>query len=92
MKSIQTIIVRLLLFFYLSSSYLSATHTHKDTIETNSHCKICIIVKNINSGDLPNTQIDNLTYAYSYEPIIFKIQKTTKTILKGFHSNAPPLS
>ncbi|SFV62404.1 hypothetical protein MNB_SV-12-931 [hydrothermal vent metagenome] len=92
MKLIQTIVVRLLLLFYLSSSYLSATHIHKDTIGTNSHCKVCIIVKNLNSGDLPNTQIDNLSCSYNYEPIIFEIQKTIKNILKGFNSNAPPLS
>ena len=92
MKSIQNIVIKLLLFFYLSSSYLSATHIHKDSIEANSHCKVCIIVKNINSGDLPNIQINNFACLYSYEPITFKLQKITKNILKGFNSNAPPLS
>ncbi|SFV56004.1 hypothetical protein MNB_SV-14-371 [hydrothermal vent metagenome] len=92
MKSIQTIVIKLLLFFYLSSSYLSATHIHNNATETNSHCKVCIIVKNINSGDLPNTQFDTFACSYTYEPILFELQKITKSILKGFNSNAPPLS
>ena len=91
MKSIQIIVIRLLLFFYLSSSYLSATHIHNDALETHSNCKVCIVAKNLNSGDFPNSQFDTLTYTYYYEPIIFDIKKTTKSILKGFNANAPPL-
>lgn len=92
MKSIQIIVVRLLLFFYLSSSYLSATHIHNDAIETHGDCKVCIVVKNLHSGNFPNTQLDNLTCAYNYEPIVYKTQKTTRDILKGFNANAPPFS
>ena len=92
MKSIQIIVVRLLLFFYLSSSYLSATHIHNDALETHSDCKVCIVVKNLHSGDFPNTQLINLTCAYNYEPIVFETQKTTRDILKGFNANAPPFS
>jgi hypothetical protein len=92
MKYMNLMIVRLLLFFYLSSSYLSATHIHNNAIETHSDCKVCIVVKNLHSGDFPNTQLDNLTCAYDYEPIIFEIQKSTKNILKGFNANAPPFS
>ena len=92
MKSINLIIVRLLLFFYLSSSYLSATHIHNDAIETHSDCKVCIVVKNLHSGDFPNTQQNNVACTYDYEPILFDIQKGTQNILKGFNANAPPFS
>ena len=71
---------------------MSATHIHNDAIETHSHCKVCIVVKNLHSGDFPNTQPINLTCAYDYEPIVFKTQKITRDILKGFNPNAPPLS
>ena len=92
MKSINLMIVRLLLFFYLSSSYLSATHIHNDAIEGHSDCKVCIVVKNLNSGDFPNAQFDNVASIYFYEPIIFEVKETTKSILKGFNANAPPLN
>ena len=92
MKSIQIMITRFLLVFYLSSSYLSATHIHHDTLEVHGDCKVCIVVKNLNSGDVPNTQPNNLTCIYCYEPIAIKIAKVKRSILKGFNANAPPLS
>ena len=89
MRPIQ-IITRLLLFFYLTSSYLSATHIHNDAVESHGDCKVCIVVKNLNSGDTPTLVIDNSACSNCYEPIAFQIEKTTKTILKGFNANAPP--
>ena len=92
MKQLKILIVRFLLFFYLSSSYLSATHIHYDALESHSDCKVCIVVKNINSGDVPNIEIEHLDLLYGYESIGYKLEKTNNIILKGFNANAPPLS
>jgi len=91
-KQLQILIVRCLLLFYLSSSYLSSVHFHDNTLNSNSECKICIIVKNLSSGDTPTNQLYDLAYDGCYEPIVFYIKSVQKTILKGFNANAPPLS
>jgi len=92
LKSVQSIIIRFILLFYLTSAYLSATHIHTDAIESHNDCKICIVVKNINSGDIPNSEPETLDYLFNYEPIVYHIKENKKTILKGFNANAPPLS
>ena len=90
MKSIQTIVINLLLFFYLTSSYLSATHIHNDALEQHGDCKICIVVKNLNSGDIPPAQLGNFDSNYSDEQIVLEQHQTTYQRLKGFNANAPP--
>ena len=92
MKQLKIFIVRCLLFFYLSSSYLSATHFHNKTFNSNSECKICIIVKNLNSGDGLAIEPDSLFYIFNYKAIFFTIKRVQQNILKGFNANAPPLS
>ena len=92
MKQLKILIVRCLLFFYLSSSYLSAIHFHNKTFNPNSECKICIIVKNLNSGDGSAIASDSLFYIFNYEAIFFKIKRVQENILKGFNANAPPIS
>lgn len=90
MKLFSAMIIRLLLLFYLTSAFLSATHIHNDELEHND-CKICIIAKNINSADAPSlatfTQehFDLFDFMTSHE-ILFSYE-----ILKGFNANAPPL-
>jgi len=91
-KQFKIVFVRCLLLFYLSSSYLSATHIHTDALKSNSDCKVCIVVKNLNSGDVPTVLVDNLTCAYCYEPIAFKLENRKRILLKGFNANAPPRS
>ena len=88
----KIIFIRLLLFFYLSSAYLGATHIHNDALESSTDCKVCIVVKNLNSGDVLDTQIDTLVCNNCYEIIFFKVERVKRDILKGFHANAPPLS
>jgi len=91
-KQLKILIVRFLLFFYLTSSYLSAIHIHNNALKSNSECKVCIVVKNLSSGDTPTNQLYNLACDGCYEPIVFYIKSVQKTILKGFNANAPPLS
>jgi hypothetical protein len=90
MKSIQTIIVRFLLFFYLTSTYLSATHIHKNSLEYNSDCKIGIVVKKLNSGDAPAIEFNTIHTLNDYIIPLFNQQPTTKIVLKGFNAQAPP--
>ena len=90
MKQFKTLLIRCLFFFYLTSSYLSATHIHNDALGSHGDCKVCIVVKNLNNGDTPTLQWDNILCDNCYEPIAFILEKTQKTILKGFNANAPP--
>jgi len=91
-KQLQSLLVRCLLLFYLGSSYLSVNHFHKDPIKAGVDCKVCIIVKNLQSGDTPSLEPDTLISSYHDEPIVLTVKKATKRVLKGFNSNAPPLS
>jgi hypothetical protein len=86
----KLIIVQVVLFFYLSSSYLSATHIHKNSLEHNSDCKICIVVKKLNSGDAPAIEFNTIHTLNDYITPLFNQQPTTKIVLKGFNAQAPP--
>ena len=90
LKHIRVAIVRLLLFFYLTSSYLSAIHIHSDALEQPNECKVCLVVKNLHSGDASTVSLDNLGCWYCYEPLIFENFYTSPYLLKGFNANAPP--
>lgn len=90
MKLINRFIVRLLLFFYLTSSYLSATHIHNDALEHHADCKVCIVVKNLHGNNIPNLDLECLICDYYNEIISFETPLINITILKGFNANAPP--
>jgi len=90
MKSMYIIIIRLLLFFYLTSSYLSATHIHKNIAQQHSDCKVCIVVKNLHAPDIPNSDIYCISDNF-YEKIEFHQLLVTTISLKGFNSHAPPI-
>jgi len=91
MKHLQKNIIRLLLLFYLTSSYLSATHIHHETTLSDVDCKVCIMVKNINSGDTPS--FDILTPLIVVQEMIGvrRTQQNITTTSKGYFSHAPPL-
>jgi len=91
MKSMYIIIIRLLLFFYLTSSYLSATHIHKNIAQQHSDCKVCIVVKNLYAPDIPHIDISCIGCYNFYEKIEFHQQIVTTIPLKGFNSHAPPI-
>jgi hypothetical protein len=90
MKPLQRFVVQLLLFFYLTSSYLSAIHIHANDVEHPSDCKICIVVKDFHVGTAPNLNTSCLTCNCYYEIVSFKNPLINTTILKGFNANAPP--
>jgi len=90
MKSIKVIIVRTILFFYLISSYWSITHIHEYGVTQQNDCKICLVIKNIHGGETPDTLLNNFSFYYSYQPILFKYYNLTSALVKGFDANAPP--
>ncbi len=91
MKITKQYLVRMLLFFYLSSSYLGATHIHNDALEHHSDCKVCLVVKNLHSGDAPAIAIHYISYLFNDEHQIHHEEMCIKDIYKGFNAHAPPL-
>ena len=90
MKKLNIYIIRLLLFFYLTSSYLSAIHIHSSVQHSHPDCKVCILVKNLNSSDTLNSTTEIAECNNCYELLPFYKNITNKIILKGFNSQAPP--
>jgi len=90
MKQLQRYVIRFLLFFYLTSSYASATHIHTDATIVDSDCKICIMVKNITGGDAPSFDIlpSNMLVDSTIE--VRETQENIVTMPKGYFSHAPP--
>ena len=83
--------IHFLLFFYLFSSYLGATHIHCDAHASQDNCKVCLVVKNLHSADAPSTETP---YTLENTPIeeIHCIQNIVlSTLYKGFDAHAPPL-
>jgi hypothetical protein len=83
--------IHFLLFLYLFSSYLSATHIHNNSHTSQDNCQVCLVVKNLHSADAPT--IDTL-------PVFKNIQTeethyiqtiVLSTPYKGFDAHAPPL-
>ena len=83
-------IVRLLLFFYLSSSYLSATHIHHDSLKSLNDCKVHLIVKNLNSADAPHYTLELESCLHCFYEISFNHSTFIETPHKGFNAHAPP--
>ena len=83
-------LVRFLLLFYLSSSFLSATHIHKDQLTVHDDCKVCIVVKNLNSGDVPSFEILDFVELLPEQILLTYKQLNSIVIDKGFFSHAPP--
>jgi len=80
----------MLLFFYLFSSYVSATHIHSEPFVVHSDCKVCIVAKSLHSNDpTPHTSpLQSIEYAIE----TFFLKQYTPSYLpnKGFNAHAPP--
>ena len=83
-------IIRLLLFFYLTSAYLGATHIHQDALKSLNDCKVHFLVKNLNSGDTPHGLFELLGCLGCFEAIFFYTTHTVQALSKGFDAQAPP--
>jgi len=89
---IKTFLIKILFFFYLSSSYLSAVHMHHACEDHSDTCKVCIMVKNFHSADIPDTHITISTLACTHDEIKLHYTSPITYICKGFYSTAPPYS
>ena len=87
---VKQILIRFLLLFYLSSSFLSATHIHKKLLTIDNDCKVCIIVKNLNSGDVPSFETLDFVVLLPEQIMLNLKQLCFIVIDKGFFSHAPP--
>jgi len=90
LKQLQRFIIRLLLFFYLTSSYLSAIHIHADDTIEDADCKVCIVVKNITGLD---TTSSDCILSVSFVESNLKVKEERvlpRTTSKGYFSHAPP--
>jgi len=86
---LRFILIRLLLFLYLTSSYLGATHIHHKALES-IDCKVHILVKNLNSADTPDNSFEMLGCEVCFESIIFNHSYRVQPLIKGFDAQAPP--
>ena len=87
----KTLIIKVLLTFYILSSFLNASHIH---IDDTSHlkCKICIVTKNIDLySDITSFSLNENIYFY-HKISIFDKKYYSIFIYKGFNSQAPPFS
>jgi len=92
MHSKQKHFVRILLFFYLFSAFVSASHIHHDDTAHDEGCDVCIVVKNLHSGDItPSFTLDKIVTNYSTVIALVEQHYTQYTNLKYIHSQAPPL-
>jgi len=83
--------IHFLLFFYLFSAYLGATHVHCDEHTSQDDCKVCLVVKNLHSADVPTGNILSILAESTTEDIFFIQNIPFSTRHKGFDANAPPL-
>ena len=86
----KQILIRFLLLFYISSSFLSATHIHKKILTLHDDCKVCIVVKNLNSGDIPSFETLDFVVLLPEQIVLTPKQLRSIVIGKGFFSHAPP--
>lgn len=87
----KQVLIRFLLLFYLSSSFLSAIHVHDEHSHAHDDCKVCIVVKNLNSGDIPSFETLDFMVLLPEKIRLLHKQVYATVINKGFFSHAPPL-
>ena len=82
--------VRILLFFYLFSSFVSATHIHHESLKADADCKVCIVVKNLHSADVPSAYTFESLLPYNLITLAPQNKCYASQIIKGYNAQAPP--
>ena len=85
----KSTLIRLLIFFYLTSAYLGATHIHHDGLES-VDCKVHLLIKNLNNADTTDNSLDFFKCNNCFESISFYLNDFIQPIIKGFDAQAPP--
>jgi len=89
---IKPIVLKILLLFYLASTFIGATHIHNQKKKHLDGCQICVIVKAFTDADLPkNGSIDIGCTLCNYLIIPLYSISLKVVNLKGYFSHAPPL-
>ena len=65
-------------------------HVHLDESIPHDDCKICLIVKNLSSGDAPSFEILAPLEFIDSHVVVVKKSHIVTTITKGYFSHAPP--
>jgi hypothetical protein len=86
----QKQLVRILLFFYLFSSFVSATHVHHDALESHADCKVCLVVKNLHNADIPSSYTFESELPYYLTVLALQNTYYDAQIIKGYYAHAPP--
>jgi len=87
---LKHLLLSTLLFLFLSSSYVSATHMHSTDSHHQDNCDICVIINNFHSGDISLLSFVIDAIEYNYECIQLNESFYIYQIFKGFNSTAPP--
>jgi len=91
MKLIRRYRMHIVLFFYLFSTYASATHIHNDTFISHDDCKVCVVAKNLHGKDVDISAPLLRTIDFSFELTSIPSKIITIPTLKGFDAHAPPV-
>lgn len=87
----QSITIKLLLFLYLTSAYLGATHIHQKALKP-LDCKVHLLIKNLNSADVPVIDDIVLTCEECHNRLFYYCSRWVQPTVKGFNAQAPPFS
>lgn len=82
--------VRILLFFYLFSSFASATHIHHDALESHTDCKICLVVNDLHGADVPSSYTLGCELPFQFPVLTLQNTYYSSQIIKGYNAHAPP--
>ena len=72
------------------ASYLNATHIHDMHADKADECKVCIVLKNFQSADLPSLAIEVASLDFYFTALEPKPCDVVVYLDKGYHSMAPP--
>jgi len=83
-------LVALLLYSYIVTAFLSATHVHADETDHHDNCDVCIIMHNFIGTDIPPS--DTLVAILDAPYICALYQETSRFTAceKPYHAQAPP--
>ena len=91
-NSIKYLFIKTLLFLFLVSSSLSASHIHHDDADHEAECEVCIVINNFYSGDTPKSTVEIASLECTFDEIVQYESYALKHLPLGYYSTAPPSS
>jgi len=90
MKPLSRDSIFTLLFFFLFSSYVGATHIHHNALIEHSDCKVCVVAKGLHGDDVVLSALPFTPLFRTFELISSLIKAPFSMLYKGFNAHAPP--